>query len=280
MITEYNLTDMHIIEPVSYEENKQKLIDLIQAIDPDIVLYKSSDEMVLLEAFAQEMTYADVRFNARMKAALPSYAKGEDLDTASLNFYGTKRLDGEDDARFFERSLESLQQSVTTGSDDSYIYHTKTVDPRITHVFPYRSGEGETTIVWHSTIEEDEDELALLQSAIEAKLFDTKLRTLCATRQSVVRAEVVYFDIALSLYIDSVFHQHTLTTDVERLLREYFDGYPIAKEVNLSKITSIAHLPGVEKVVVTAPTSDVIIGKEQIGVCRNISVSIEEIQDV
>jgi len=280
MNTVFDLNDLKVIEPVSYEANKEKLLALIAAISPDTVLYESSDEMVLLEAFAYEMTYADVRFNTRMKAALPSYAKGSSLDDACLEFYGTTRLEGEDDVRFFERSQESLQQSVTTGSDDSYIYHTKNVDPRITHVFPYRSGDGETTIVWYAQNEDDAEELAAIQEAIEAKLFDTKRRTLCATSQTVVRAEVVYFDIELTLYISSVFQQNTLVADVTRVLRDFYGFYPISKEVNLSKITSLAHLNGVEKVEVTTPAANVVVGKEQLGVCRNITINVEEIQDV
>lgn len=280
MSTEFYLDDLKVIEPVSYETNKQKLLDLISAISPDVVLYESSDEMVMLEAFAQEMTYADVRFNARMKAALPSYAKGASLDDACLEFYGTHRLEGEDDVRFFERSQESLQQSVTTGSDDSYIYHTKNVDPRITHVFPYRSGDGETTIVWYAQNEEDVDQLQIIQQAIEAKLFDIKRRTLCATSQTVVRAEVVYFDIELTLYISSVFQQNTLVPDATAVLRDFYGFYPISKEINLSKITSLVHLNGVEKVEVTTPAANVVVGKEQIGVYRNITINVGEIQDV
>lgn len=274
------LPDLKVIEPVSYEQNKQRLLDLISSIAPDVVLYESSDEMVLLEAFAYEMTYADVRFNTRMKAALPSYAKGENLDAACMEFYGTTRLPGESDEVFLDRSLISLQQSVTTGSDNSYIYHTKSVDPRITHVYPYRSGDGETTIVWYAQHEKKQEELISLQEAIEQRLFDPALRTLCATRQRVVMAEEVSFDIEISLHVGSVFLQHTLASDVSERVRAYFETYAIAKEINLSKITSIAHIDGVEKVEILSPAADIVIGKEQIGVCNSVTVNVMEYQDV
>ena len=276
----FDVNELQVIEPVSYEANKQRLLTLITAISPELVLYESSDEMVLLEAFAYEMTYGDVRFNARMRAALPAYGKGESLDESCLNFYGTTRLQGESDKAFYDRSLASLQASVTTGSDDSYIAHTKAVDSRITHVYPYRSGEGETTIVWYSAVESDAEELDTLQHAIEAVLFSTKRRSLCATRQTVTRAEVVTFDISLKLIVYSVLKKDELIYEAKEALRAFYKGYPISYEVNLSKITSLVHLQGVAKVEIVSPATDVVIGKEQIGVLGEITIVTEELQDV
>ena len=280
MISEFDLEKLKVIEEVSYVRNKELLIGLMKAISPEIVLYETSDEMVLLEAVAYAMTYGDEKFNARMRAALPAYGKGASLDSSCLNFYGTTRLQGESDKAFYERSLASLQASVTTGSDDSYIAHTKAVDSRITHVYPYRSGEGETTIVWYSATEKKEEELTALQRAIEAVLFDTKRRSLCATRQSVVRAEVVNFDISLKVIVYSVLKKDELIYEAKEALRTFYKDYPIAYEVNLSKITSLVHLQGVAKVEIVSPATDVVIGKEQIALLGEITIVTEDLQDV
>ena len=274
------LETLDVIQPLSFEENKIRILEFMNEINPDIVMYESSDEMVMLEAFAYELTYGDERFNARMRAVLPSYAKGDNLDGASLNFYGLSRLPGESDEAFYDRSLASLQQSVTTGSDDSYIAHTKAVDSRITHVYPYRSGEGETTIVWYSSVEQKEEELTALQTAIESVLFSTKRRSLCATRQTVVRAEVVYFDVSLTLVVSSVLKANQLIADARVALQNYYRGYDISKEVHLSKITSLVHLPGVVDVLMSVPAADVVIGKEQVAVLREINIQTQEVQDV
>jgi len=275
MIDTRLVSDLKIIEPLSYAANKQALITLIKSINPDTILYESTDEMVLLEAFAYEMTYRDEAFNARMRATLPSYAKGENLDTSSLNFYGLTRLVGESDEAFYSRSLASLQQSVTTGSDDSYIAHTKGVDVRITDVYPYRSGEGETTIVWHSHVETIIDELTAIQSAIETVIFDTSIRSLCATRQTVKRAEVVYFDISLTLFVASVFAETNLISLATSSLRDFFARHPISAEVRLSKLMSIVHLSDVAYVEIASPATDLVIASEQVAVLRDINISIQ-----
>lgn len=274
------LPELMVIEPVSYEANKQRLLDFMAVISPDVTLYESSDEMVMLEAFAYELTYGDERFNTRIRAVLPSYAKGDNLNNASLNFYGLTRLSGESDEAFYDRSLASLQQSVTTGSDDSYVAHTKGVDVRIGDVFPYRSGEGETSIVWHSYVETDEDELTQIQQRIEAVLFDTKLRSLCATSQTVVRAEVVYFDVTVTLVVSSVLKSNQLIADARVALQKHYKRYGISKEIHLSKITSLVHLDGVVDVLITLPAADVAIGKEQVAVLREINILTQEVQDV
>jgi len=281
MISDFlSLDTLRIVEPLSYEQNKKLLLDLFAAISPDTVLYESSDEMVLLEAVAYAMTYKDEMLNARMRAILPTLAEGQNLDDSAKNFYGSTRLEGESDDAFLQRSFALLQQSVTTGSDESYIGHTKSVDVRIGDVFPYRSGPGEVTVVWHSYSETDVAELDTIQSNIEAVLFDTKRRPLCATSQRVVRATVVPFDVQVKLSIYSALQRESLVAKAESAIRAFYKQHPISREVNLSKITALAHLEGVDKVTVLNPSANVVIGKEEVAVLGTVTIETEEVQDV
>lgn len=272
------IEDLKIIELVSFEENKQKLLSLMQSISPEIVLYESSDEMVMLEAFAYELTYRDTAFNQRIKSILPIFAKGDNLDDACKTFYATTRLAGEDDNAFLQRSQYSMGQAVTTGAYLPYVFHTKSVDVRITQVLPYRKEDGNITVVWH-TLEEDVQELALIQNAIEAKLNDEGLRTLCATSQDIVQATLYPVSIEAHLTIDVGLSQPQIIENAKNALNSYFDNIKISEDISLSKITSILHIDGVKKVSITSPNTDVIVPKTHIASLASAVMTASEFVD-
>lgn len=269
---------LNIIEPISYEENKQKLISLIEAISPDIVLAESTEEMVQLEAFATELTYRDAKVNDRLRSVLPIFAKGANLDIACADYYGTTRLENESDEAFLERSQLSLEQSVTTGAYIPYIFHTRSVDARIVQVAPYRAEDGNITVVWH-TLEEDDAELTLLQTAIEEKLNKEELRTLCATSQSVVLATKKTLNVSANLTLDSGLDREEMKNLAESTLREYVSNMKISEELYLSKINSLLHVNGVKKVNIAEPLFDVIVSKTEIATLSDVTLTTNEVQD-
>lgn len=278
LFNNFELPFLNIIEPVSFEENKQKLIDLIKAISPDTILAESTAEMTLLEAFAYELTYRDTKFNDRLKSVLPIFAKDKNLDIACLNYYGTTRLENESDEAFLERSQLSLEQSVTTGAYIPYVYHTRSVDARIVQVAPYRAEDGNITVVWH-TLETDEAELALLQTAIEEKLNKEELRTLCATSQAVVLAAKKTFSVSANLSIANGLDREQIKSLAETSLRKHVSSIKISEELYLSKIYSLLHVDGVKKVNITEPFADVIISKEEIATLANVNIATSEVID-
>ena len=278
MIDTMTLPYLNIIEPVSFEANKQKIIDIILTIAPDAVLYESSDEMVQIEAFAYELTYRDNAFNDRLKSKMPTFAKGENLDIACADYYGTVRLEGETDEAFLERSRYSLGQSVTTGALIPYIFHTRSVDARITQVAPYRANDGNITIVWH-TLEEDDTELTALQTAINDRLNADELRTLCATSQNVVQATKAFFSVDAHLEISAELDREEVKAAAEANLRMYCDDLRIAEDVALSKISSLLHVNGVKKVTISYLVDDVVTAKNSISVLDLVSLTTSEVQD-
>lgn len=265
------LPELKIIEAVSYEDNKQKLLSLITAISPDITLPESSENMALLETFAYEMTYRDMSLNERFRQVLPTLAQGENLDEMCLSFYGTSRVDGEADEAFLLRSLYSLQQSTTAGAEWSYIYHAKSVDSRIMDVLPYRSNDGEVTISWHA-VSEDADVLAQLQNDITTQLNLPDIRPLC-TVQIIKQATVVSFNVEATLKLALTIDAELIKVQASSQVRAFTDLLKIGQEVKLSKLIALLHVEGVSEVVMVSPADTIVIDKESVAVCVDILLS-------
>jgi phage-related baseplate assembly protein len=279
------LAKLSVIQPVSFETNKQKLLTLITSISPDTVLYESSDEMVLLEAFAYELTHRDEAVNARFRNMFPTLATGDALDLACKNFYGTTRLEGEDDKAFLERSLLSLQQSSTAGAQWSYIYHVKSVDARIVDVLPWRNVPGEVTVTWYAvvsgTTEEKEDASTQIEAAITKKIIDKKIKPLGDAiyyvgdeQLHIHKADEVDFSITATLRLKIGVDGDVAKAKAYKAVNAWLLTLGIGQDIKTSKITSILHVEGVDEVTLALPNGNLTIDKYSIGKCSSVNLSI------
>jgi len=266
---------VNIIEPISYESYKQRLIDRIKAVSPDIILYESSDEMVMLEAFAYELVYRDAQINERIRQILPIYAKGVNLDIACQNYYGTTRLTDETDEAFLQRSIESMDAHNTAGASGSYIFYAKSVDSRVNQVQPYRSGDGEVTIVWNGGSLSVEEALTI-NGLISQKLNEPDIRPLCET-QIVKMATKIIVDVVATITIKDVALESEVRSLISSKFDEYFSLVKIGENVSLSKIISLLHVDGVSKV--SCPMTDIEINSESISLLGALNVTIEDSTD-
>lgn len=285
MINLSPLPFLNIIEPVSFADNKQRLLDLIYAISPTVELRETSDEMVLLEAFAYQLTYRDVAFNERLNSVLPTLAKGDNLDLACMNFYGTRRLTDEGDEAFLERSLLSLQQSSTAGAEWSYIYHTKSVDSRIVDVLPWRVSAGVVNVTWYAN-ESDEDELLAIEQNIINKLTAVEIKPIGDNTHYVGDAELhINRAVEIPYLLEAVLRiKLGIDGEVARLealanLNAYALELKIGEDIKITKLLSLLHTNGVDEVEIMTPMDNVAIDKNSIARLTSATITIEDMID-
>ena len=279
------LETLEVIQPINFEDSKTKLIELIKVISPDVELYESSDTMLLVESFLYDIMHRDEALNVRFRNALPIYATGTNLDDACLNWYGTTRLEGEDDKAFLERSLLSLQQSSTAGAEWTYIYHVKTVDARIVDVLPWRNAPGEVSITWYAVVDGNTEEqniaYAELQNDIVKKLIDKKLKPIGDKvyyvgdqNLHVNRAVQVPFTISATLHMLSGKDGNLAKETALKNINAWLLQLKIGQDIKPSKITSLLHVAGVDEVVMTNPAQALVIDKYSIASCTSVTLTL------
>ena len=293
-----SLPDLNIIEPVSYTEYKQNFINKFKELTGR-TLIETEDEMLLLEAFAYELTYRDIAINQRVKSILPTHAKAENLDTACLNFYGTVRLEDESDEAFLLRSLYSLQQANTAGSEWSYYYHVTSIDKHVIDVFAYRSNPGEVTIVFFAFFTDEEikelleitdselsDEqielinttrvelLNNLQTAIKERLNEDKIRPLNEL-QIIKQATHIEYQIRATIKTKLSTNGDIAKEEALKNVDNFTKTLKIGDEIKTSKLISLLHVNGVGEVILQEPTQNIIIDNESVGICTEIIITQE-----
>jgi phage-related baseplate assembly protein len=294
---------LNVIESVSYETYKQRLLDLFHQYADDSTLSEASDEIVLLEAFAYQLLFRDSAINSRISQILPTLADGANLDLSCQNFYGTERLLGESDADFLKRSLYSLQQSNTAGSSWSYLYHTLGVDEHIADVHAFRSSPGVVTIVFYAIYTDEYLKLLLkinsdilgaeeireieqkraelindLKEKIENRLNDDKLRPLNEL-QIVKPALRKEYNIKAVLKIKAGVDGAVASNEAKNRVEKYAKELKIGNEVKQSKLIALLHTEGVGEVVMIEPLSNLVITNEEVAICKDIEITTEIEQD-
>ena len=151
-IEKYNLSEPTAISKLTYEQIKDELIEEVKRVKPDIKLVESDDYMVLLEVCAYRETYLRNMMNIDIKKMLPHYSSGVDLDNFIFAFYGgEKRVDGEDDAAFFERAKLSLHSYARAGIKETFEYWTKSFNALIYDALASRVSPGVVPIVYSTS---------------------------------------------------------------------------------------------------------------------------------
>lgn len=293
LITLPNLT---VITELSYTAYKQKIMEKIVPIMPDSVSYETSDESILSEALAYVLIHEESKLNERFKALMPIYAQDNDLDVACMNNYGTVRLEDESDDAFLKRSIYSLQQSNTAGSEWSYYYHTYNVNPHIVSVKAFRSNAGEVTIVFHVFFT-DEELIALLditdeilneeqqtlvevtrvelsnavKVAVEARLNEDKIRPLNEL-QIVKKATVINYSIDAIIKTKLNIDGNIVKAEAIERVNAFMNSFKIGDEVKTSKLISLLHVEGVGEVVLNSPSENIIVNNESVAICADVTI--------
>ncbi len=284
-----------VVETLAFEVILQEIKDDLAIRNPQVAaLFVSGIESdplnKLLEAFAYRELRLRQRVNDAARSVMLPYAGGTDLDNLAA-FYGLPRQvvqeavpDArppipqilEEDSRFRLRVALSLEAATTAGPVGSYISHSLNADPRVKDVAVDSPSPGEVVVTILSTEGMGEAGTELLD-VVSAALNDEFVRPL--TDLVIVQpAEIITYEIEAIIHVfdgpDSEVVKNTAIANTRTYVSEQ---HRIERNVALSGIYAAMHIPGVKRVELLQPTTQVLTGSAS--AAWNTSINITVIND-
>lgn len=259
-----NLPKPAILEELDYATIRDQLIADVTAafqeigVSYNVGLLESDPVVIQAEVYANREHRLRQRVNEAIRAYMVPFSAGTDLDMLGA-FYGVSRLVGETDNGMRVRVIEAIVGRSTGGPVAWYRYHALSASPRVKDVSVY--GTPKSSVVNVSVLATDNNGIpdhALLETVRSALADDSvrvvsdEINVLSAVFQTVnIQATVHLLDGAPY----SVFSGLAAGLQQAWALRQ-------AMGVDLTHSWIVAQLmqPGVQKVVVSLPAEDVVVG--------------------
>ena len=281
-----------VVETLVFEVILQEIKDDLAIRNPEVAaLFASGIESdplnKLLEAFAYRELRLRQRVNDAARSVMLPYARGTDLDNLAA-FYGLPRqvvqeavpdarppipLIMEEDSRFRLRVALSLEAATTAGPVGSYISHSLNADPRVKDVSVDSPNPGEVVVTILSTEGMGESSQELLD-IVKAALSDEFVRPL--TDLVIVQtAQIITYEIEAIIHVfdgpDSEVVKNTAIANTQKYVSEQ---HRIERNVALSGIYAAMHIPGVKRVELLQPATQVITASESAAWNTSINITV------
>lgn len=269
------------IQPLAYEPVLAELVAAAAAqfqekgIDYDVGGLETDPVKIVLEGFAAHEVAVRARVNDALKAVIPAFAKGSDLD-AIVARTGVGRASGESDVQLLERYLVSLARP-SAGSVLGY-------RARILEAWPARGDvallgpvvhgrRGDVDIVLAAQNGEPVPAAAInaVQAAVSAT--DAKpLTDVVAART----ATVVPYQIRQRIRVAEGRNSGPIRDAALSAARAFVvDRYQIGVTILRNAIIATAYVPGVVAVSDLTDGGDVVLAVDEVGWCDPASIVIE-----
>lgn len=279
-----------VVEQIDYETIlKEALDDFHKKMDEEEIDYpllvESDPAYKLAEVFAYREMLVRQRANQSAMAVLLAYAKGKDLDNKAAERNLVRRLVTpaaatspavyESDASLRKRIQLAPEGYTTAGSEGSYQFHTINADVRIKDMQAYSPSEGVVSIylLSHEGDGAASNELLnIVNKALNAK----QIRPL-TDHVNVYSASIIYYTIDAVIETASGPDANTILESAAIALKEYTElVHALNEEVTISGIYHALHQPGVKKVTLNQPLTNIPIEAGQAGYCSAMNLSLAE----
>lgn len=278
-----------VVKQYSYETILARLkADFVRACPQAAaaLAYESDPLCKWFECIAYSMMLLRQEHNEDAQAVMLAYARGADLDQLGA-IYQVKRLiltpvdetttppkpavlEGDEALR--KRIQLAPKSFSTSGPVDAYRFHSLSADARVLDA-AITSPEPGKVVVTVLSREGDGSASTELQQVVANALGDDDVRPL--TDWVVVQSvEVVPYQIEANVYTQS----GPDPAPVMSLVREKVEAYASAQRgiglsVPISGLYSALHQSGVQRVELTSPAIDVLIGPQQAAYCTGITLN-------
>ena len=261
-----------IIEELDYETILAAMIADLQSRDPSYSEILESDPGVkILEVAAARELIIRQRINDALKATLLRFAIGADLDNLAA-FYGVNRLQGETDDELRERTIERVMGSSTAGGRSWYRFQALTASPLIADVDVDSPFPGQVRVSVLSKENNGTASLALL-AAVDAVMQSDAVRVITDT-VTTVTAQVVTVNVQAQIWLLPE-TPSTVFDTLEQTLRTAFTAESgLGWDVTLSWLIAKLQQPGVQRVVLQAPTARVICDANMAAALGTVSLTL------
>ncbi len=284
------LPALDLIETLDYEAIVARLLDDLRARDPVFDALVESDpafKQIEVDAYAELLVRQ--RINEATRSVMLAYATDTALDHIAAG-YNVQRLlitpadprayppvpaVYESDADLRRRVLLSFEGFSTAGPEGAYLFHALSAHPDVRDASAYSPTPGVVVVTVQSRSGNGEPSPAVI-AAVDAALSADNVRPL--TDQVQVRpAEVIEYTIDALLELwpgpDSDIVLAAVNANLDSLIdQQQRLGYEIA----ISAQVAALHVPGVRKVHLRSPVTDMPMLPTQVGWCIGRNVDIAE----
>jgi len=287
-----------IIDEIDFEtlfaDRKARLLELTPEAERDQLAATLELESEPITKLLQENAYREMllrqRHNERAKSLLLAYAAGPELDHIGATYYLTERLvldagDAEavppvpptleSDADYLRRILLAHDAFSTAGSRQAYRYFALSADPAVKDADAVRPLPGFIQVYVLSR-ESDGAADASLVATVESALNAERVRPLSDTVR-VSSAEILSFSVSATLQLQDGPDGDVVLAEAKKRAADYIDErHALGAKIVLGALEARLYAPGVERVTLTSPATDIGGDASQAPYCTDIQVSIDD----
>lgn len=238
----------------------------------------------LLQTFVYLAQIMRQRINDAVRAVMPAYAAGADLDNIAAT-YGIARLTitpadpvlgtpavMESDAEFRRRMVLAPEGYSVAGPEGAYIFHALTADADVLDASAVSPRPGEVLISILSRTGNGGASPALVARVAE-RLNDDTIRPL--TDHVIVQAaEIVEYVVEATLTTFSGPDADLVLAGARTRIEAYVAAcHFLGRDPTRSGIIAALHAEGVQNVILTAPVEDIAVTRQQAPYCTAITIT-------
>jgi len=285
------LPSPQVIESLDYETILGQMLDDLRSRDPAFTATVESDPAYkILEVAAFRELLIRQRVNDACNAVMLAFAQGADLEQLGALFGVSRNLITpanplafppvaavfETDASLRKRIQLSLEGFSTAGPRGAYVFHALSI-PQVKDVSVLGPDDDETiqpgqVKVYIVGIQPGAVSSDLI-TAVQAKLSSDDVRPL-TDQVEVSGAAIVSYDITAQIYTFAGPDPAVVMASINAAAVALAEASRVpGRDLPLSAIYAALHQPGVERVVLTAPTADLIISPSQVAQIGTITIT-------
>lgn len=291
----------NVLETLDYEaifaERKAALIELWPAEQQHEIAGRLALESEPLTKVLQENAYREMILRARIndaaRAVMLAYATGSDLDQiGARDDLARLVIDPGDskaspprppvyetDAEFRRRIQLAPEGYTTAGSTASYVFHGLSAAPDVADISAISPIPGAVTVYVLSRSGNGKASEQLL-AQVAAALNGEYVRPM-TDQVTVQSANVIDYRISAELVMlpgpDSAVVRAAAQEAIQAYAREQ---HALNRDITLSGVYHALHQPGVQRVNLTSPTKNLVIGVGEAGYCTAITLTVAGYTDV
>lgn len=282
-----------VVETLHYEtilaERKAALIALYPTDERADIAARLELESEPLTKLLQENAYREMtwrqRVNEAARAVMLAYANDDDLDQLAAN-HNVERLvidHGDPDSvppvpPTYERNAElrlraqrAFEGLSVAGPRGAYVFHALSADGRVADasaISPSPAVAIVTVLAQAGNGTADQD----LLDTVEAALSAEDVRPV-GDRLTVQSAEIIDYVIDATLYLYPGPEQEPILAAAQARAASYAtEQRRLGRDIRLSAVFAALHVEGVQRVELTAPSADLVLGDAQASNCTGVTL--------
>lgn len=256
----------------------------------NVQMLESDPAVKLMEVAAYREMLLRARVNDAARAVMLATALGSDLDHLGGLFGVTRAVITppdpnalnptaatlEDDERFRVRIQLALEAFSTAGPEGAYRFHAMTADPHVADLTLLQPKPGRVDVVLMSDQGTGEASAQMCQTVLSA-LNDRVIRPL--TDMVTVRSvKITHYRVSLTCFIGRGPDPNVIRAQVLAKLDTHIaDRRGVGLNVYRAGLIEAAMIPGVQNVVISAPTGDVDPGDDGLANCTSVTVKVQSL---